>query len=206
MLSTIFTSIAHFITVTISTLGYPGVILLMAIESAMIPLPSEIIMPFAGFLASQGYFDLWQLALCGAIGNLIGSLIAYYIGRWGGYPFLERYGRYILVSRRDIEKAHRWFERWGEATAFFSRLLPVVRTFISFPAGIAKMNIWRFSIFTFLGALPFSYFLAYLGFRMGKNWQQLSVIWHKFDLIIAAAIVVGLAWWLWRHIRGLKNQ
>lgn len=206
MLSSIFTAIAHFITTTISTLGYPGVILLMAIESAMIPLPSEIIMPFAGFLASEGKFGLWQLACCGAFGNLGGSLIAYYIGRRGGYPFLEKYGRYVLISNYDIKRAHRWFERWGEATAFFSRLLPIVRTFISFPAGVAQMNVGRFSIFTFLGALPFSYFLAYVGFRMGKNWPAIADVWHKFDLVIATLIIVSLAWWIWRHIRVLKNH
>lgn len=201
MLSTILSAIAHFVTHTISSMGYLGVVILMAIESAMIPLPSEVIMPFSGYLASEGRFSLLGLALAGASGNLAGSWVAYYIGKWGGYPFLEKYGRYVLISPKDIKMAESWFERYGEATAFFSRLLPVVRTFISFPAGVARMNIWRFSFFTFLGALPFSYLLAYIGYKMGENWESLSDIWHKFDYAILILIVLGVIIWIRRHTK-----
>lgn len=203
-MTTILAAIAHFITSTISTLGYPGVVLLMAIESAMIPLPSEIIMPFSGFLASRGEFSLIGLAFFGALGNLLGSLIAYWIGARGGYPLLEKYGKYVLISHRDIKRAENWFNRYGEATAFFSRLLPVVRTFISFPAGVAKMNLWRFSLFTFLGALPFSYLLAYIGYRMGENWESISSVWHKFDYAIGTLIVLGIIFWIWRHVQEIR--
>lgn len=201
MLSSLLSIIAHFITSTISSLGYLGVVILMAVESSMIPLPSEVIMPFSGYLASQGQFELWALALCGAFGNLIGSIVAYYVGSYGGYPLLERYGKYFLILHRDIKRAEEWFERYGETTAFFSRLLPVVRTYISFPAGVARMNIWRFSIFSFLGALPFSYLLAYIGYKMGENWESLSVVWHKFDYAIVVLVIVTIIFWIWRHLK-----
>lgn len=201
MLSAILESIAHFVTSTISSTGYFGVSLLMAIESAMIPLPSEIIMPFSGYLASQGQFNLWALAFFGALGNLIGSLVAYWLGARGGYPLLEKYGKYALISHRDIQRAQKWFERYGPATAFFSRLLPIVRTYISFPAGVARMNIAKFSLFTFLGALPFSYLLAYVGYKMGENWQSLSGLWHKFDYLIASLIIFAAIIWIWRHFK-----
>lgn len=193
--------LANFVTNTISYLGYSGVFLLMLLESACIPIPSEIIMPFSGFLVATGEFSLWPVAIIGALGNLSGSLLAYYIGFKGGRPLVEKYGRYILINHRDLDLADKFFNRYGEATAFFSRLLPIVRTFISLPAGIAKMNIKKFTVYTFLGALPFSYALAWAGVKMGENWENIRQILHDFNLLIAILIIVFLTWWIWRHFR-----
>src|SRR4030042_438655 len=169
MSSTILSAIATWIMSVISALGYGGVILLMAIESANIPLPSEIIMPFSGFLVAQGQFNLWLVGLAGAIGCVIGSILSYWLGMVGGRPLIEKYGKYILISHHDLDLADSWFQKRGELTVFIGRLLPVIRTFISFPAGIAKMHFWRFVIYSFLGSLPWCLALAYVGQKMGEN-------------------------------------
>jgi membrane protein DedA with SNARE-associated domain len=171
----------------------------MAIESACIPLPSEIIMPFSGYLVTTGQFTMLGVTVAGAVGNLLGSIIAYYAGVWGGRPFVERYGAYVLLSRRDLDTADRWFARYGEAAVFFSRLLPVVRTFISLPAGIARMNFARFVIFTFIGALPWCYALAYVGVVMGERWDQLRQYFHQFDIVIGLCLALAAAYFLWSH-------
>ena len=198
--------IVHFVMSSISSLGYFGVFWAMAIESACIPVPSEIIMPFSGFLAFKGQFNLLAVSIVGAFGNLAGSLLAYYIGRWGGLPLVEKYGKYVLISHHDIQKAHRWFDRHGKSTVFFTRLIPVVRTFISFPAGVSEMNVGVFSLYTFLGALPWSLFLAYVGYKLGANWGALGIYFHKADLAIGIMIAAGIAWYIWRHIRHLKKD
>lgn len=185
----------------ISSLGYGGVVLTMAVESACIPLPSEIIMPFAGYLVLGGRFNLWLLMFFGALGNLIGSWLAYAVGRYGGRPFLEKYGKYVLLSRHDLDLADQWFIKHGESTVFFSRLLPVVRTFISLPAGIAKMNFSKFTLFTFAGSLPWGLFLAYLGLRLGSRWAEMRIYFHKFDLLIGVILILGMAWFIKRHLR-----
>ncbi|KKR49235.1 MAG: hypothetical protein UT86_C0001G0207 [Candidatus Magasanikbacteria bacterium GW2011_GWC2_40_17] len=185
----------------INALGYSGIVLTMAIESACIPLPSEIIMPFAGYLVSLGRFSLWQVAFWGAVGNLLGSWLAYAVGYFGGRPFLERYGKYILMHKDDLDLADRWFRRHGQSTVFFSRLLPVIRTFISLPAGIVKMNFWKFSIFSFLGAWPWSFLLAWVGFKMGGRWQDLRVYFHRFDLLIGVFLVAGIFLFIRRHFK-----
>src|SRR5215468_8911535 len=149
MIARILEVLTAFIIATISTLGYGGIVLLMAIESACIPLPSEVIMPFSGYLVYLGRFSLWAVSLAGAVGCVVGSLVAYWLGMYGGRPLIERFGRYVLVSHRDLDLADRWFSRYGEAIVFASRLLPVVRTFIAFPAGIARMNLTRFVVYTF---------------------------------------------------------
>src|SRR5690349_662101 len=144
----------------IAKLGYAGIVLLMGIESACIPLPSEIIMPFSGYLVSRGELNLWGVGIAGAVGCVLGSLVAYWVGMYGGRPMIERYGKYILLSRHDLDLADRWFAKYGEAIVFVSRLLPAIRTFIAFPAGVARMNLTRFVIYTFAGSLPWCLALA----------------------------------------------
>lgn len=195
----IITELSKFVISTISLMGYSGILLTMAIESACIPLPSEIIMPFSGYLVTTGQFTLLGVTLAGAVGNVLGSIVAYYAGVWGGRPFVERYGRYFLVSHHDLDVADRWFAKYGEAAVFFGRMLPVVRTFISLPAGIAKMNFPRFVLFTFIGALPWCYLLAYIGVRMGEEWDNLREYFHQFDVVIGIIIALAVGYFLWSH-------
>ena len=199
LIEAIITEISRFIVSMISTFGYIGIFLTMAIESACIPLPSEIIMPFSGYLVTTGQFTMLGVTLAGAIGNVAGSLVAYYAGVWGGRPFFERYGPYMLVSVRDIEMADRWFAKYGEAAVFFGRMLPVVRTFISLPAGIAGVNIYRFILFTFLGALPWCYLLAYIGVKMGEQWEHLRDYFHQFDIVIGVVLALAIGYFVWSH-------
>lgn len=199
MIATILSYLAEFVIVVISTLGYPGIVLLMAIESACTPLPSEVILPFSGFLVVEGQFTLFGVATAGAIGCNIGSMGGYYMGMYGGRPLLLRYGRYVLISRREIDLADRWFARYGEVTIFFSRLLPIIRTYISFPAGVARMGLWKFNLYTFLGSWPWCYGLAYAGYRLGARWPELEVYFHEFDFVIGIFILAGLAAFIWLH-------
>jgi membrane protein DedA with SNARE-associated domain len=182
-------------------LGYAGIAAMMAIESACIPLPSEIIMPFSGYLVSTGRFTLMGTALAGAFGCVIGSIVAYIVGRFGGRTFVWKYGKYLFISHHDVAMADRWFERYGQWVVFFSRLLPVIRTFISLPAGIAKMKFIPFVTYTFIGSLPWCYALAYVGYKMGERWDSLRVYFHKFDLAIGIFFIACAAWWVWRHLR-----
>jgi len=205
MIHTILAAISGFIIATISTLGYGGIVLLMAIESACIPLPSEVIMPFSGFLVYQGRFDIWLIALAGAIGCVIGSVVAYWVGMYGGRPLIEKYGKYILISHHDLDLADRWFKKHGDAAIFFSRLLPVVRTYISFPAGIARMRFWHFVAYTFVGSYIWSMGLGYIGLKLGQNWESLKGYFHGADYIIVALIIVGIVWWIWRHLKHRKQ-
>jgi membrane protein DedA with SNARE-associated domain len=192
--------IAAFITTAISSLGYFGVFLMMAIESAAIPLPSEIIMPFSGYLVSRGEFTLQGAAFWGAAGCVLGSWAAYAIAAWGGRAFVLKYGRYVLISRHDLDLAERLFNRYGSPIIFFSRLMPVVRTFISLPAGLARMPLVRFTVYTFLGSYPFCYALAYLGCALGEHWHTLESEFRKFDVAIGIVLVLGAAWWVKRHL------
>src|SRR3982074_1822752 len=188
----------------ISTLGYSGIVLLMAIESACIPLPSEIIMPFSGYLVSTGQMNLWLVGLAGAVGCVLGSLVAYWVGSKGGRPLIEKYGRYVLISSHDLDIADRWFSKHGEIIVFVSRLLPGIRTFIAFPAGVARMNLPRFIIYTFAGSLPWCLGLAYIGQKLGEQWNKddtLKTWFHRFDFLIGIAFVLLAAWWIWRHIK-----
>src|SRR6266404_5942042 len=192
-----------FIVATIARLGYAGVVLLMAIESACIPLPSEIIMPFSGYLVYTGRFNLWAVGVAGAFGCVVGSLVAYWVGMYGGRPLIEKYGRYILISHHDLDLADRWFGRYGEAIVFTSRLLPVIRTFIAFPAGVAKMNLTRFIVYTFAGSLPWCLGLAYVGQKLGEQWDKndaLKTWFHRFDFVIGIIGVAAVVWWVWRHV------
>ena len=189
---------------TISALGYPGVVLMMGIESACIPLPSEIIMPFSGYLVYTGRFNLWAVSAAGAAGCVLGSLVAYYAGMWGGRPFIEKYGRYVLISLHDLNVADRWFARRGELIVFASRLLPVIRTFIAFPAGVAKMNLSRFVVYTFVGSFPWCMGLAYVGQKLGEQWDKndtLKTWFHRSDFVIGIIGVLALVWWVRRHLK-----
>lgn len=183
----------------ISTLGYTGILLLIALESACIPLPSEIILPFSGYLAWTGRFDLAAIAVVGALGSNLGSAVAYEVGSRGGRPWLERHGRWLLLRPQDLELADNWFRRHGEITVFFSRMLPVARTFIALPAGIAHMPLKRFHVYTFLGSLPWCWLLAYIGYRLGQHWQQIGGSFHRFDSAVLVVIAIGFAAFLWRH-------
>lgn len=205
MIETIISAVTSFIINTISAWGYFGVGVLMAIESACVPLPSEVIMPFAGFLVAQGKFSLFGVTLAGALGCVAGSVIAYAFGVWGGRDFIEKYGKYILISRHDLKTADNFFNKYGSAAIFFSRLMPVVRTFISLPAGIAKMNFSKFVIYSFLGSVPWSFGLAYLGKKLGDSWDTLGVYFHKFDLAIGIIILAGAVWYIRRHLKNEKE-
>jgi len=199
MISSLLQSVGGLIISVISAAGYPGICLLMAIESACIPLPSEVIMPFSGYLVFTGRFKLVGVALAGALGCNLGSAIAYYVGARGGRPLAEKYGRYVLVSRHDLDRADHWFARYGNATVFFARLLPVVRTFIALPAGVARMNFWRFNLYTFAGSLPWCWLLAYAGLRLGAKWESLRTYFHRFDSALGVVLVAAAAWFVYTH-------
>ena len=199
-------SLGHWISGVISQFGYAGIALLMAIESACIPLPSELIMPFAGFLVAKGSMTLFGAGLAGAIGCVVGSLLAYVVGATGGRSFVERYGKYALVTMKDLDLAERWFQKHGNAAIFTSRLLPVVRTFISLPAGIARMPLVPFTALTFLGSLPWCLALAWLGVKFGANYDQLKKYFHGLDAVIVLVIVAGGAWFLRRRLLELKEE
>lgn len=192
----------RFITSAIAHSGYAGIFFLMAIESACIPIPSEVIMTFSGYLVYLGRFNLEWAALAGALGCNAGSIAAYAAGAYGGRPLAEKYGRYVLVSSHDLELADRWFARYGDAAVFFARLLPVVRTFIALPAGVARMNFVRFNIYTFLGSLPWCWVLAYLGMKLGAHWDAIQPYFHRFDTVIVAVCAVAFVWFVyyrWTH-------
>jgi membrane protein DedA with SNARE-associated domain len=188
-----------FIKTVIGVTGYGGITLLMAIESACVPLPSELIMPFAGYLVFDGKMSLFWVATAGAIGCNLGSLIAYEIGFHGGRPLVERFGTYILMGRRELDWADHFFQRWGQAAVFVGRLLPVIRTFIALPAGIARMPRGRFHLYTFLGSWPWCFGLAYLGMKLGENWRSLGQYFHKFDAVIGALLLVGVVYFVYSH-------
>ena len=209
MIAKVIEALAVFTTGAISALGYGGVVLLMAIESACIPLPSEIIMPFAGYLVYAGRFTLHGAALAGAVGCIAGSIPAYYLGLYGGRPLIERYGKYVLVSRHELDLADRLFARRGQWVVLAARLLPVIRTFIAFPAGVARMNMARFILYTFVGSYPWCYGLAWVGMKLGEQWDKdprLKAAFHRFDLAIGVALVVAVAWFVWHKLRAAKAQ
>ncbi|HEX2327566.1 MAG TPA: DedA family protein [Candidatus Angelobacter sp.] len=194
--------LARIIIAVISSTGYLGVVLLMAIESACIPLPSEIIMPFAGYLVYTGHFNLFWAATAGAIGCNLGSVVAYEIGYHGGRPLVERYGRYIWLSRHDLDVADRFFHKFGAAAVFIGRLLPVIRTFIALPAGIARMNRTRFHIYTFVGSWPWCFVLAWFGLKLGERWDsdpRLRQWLHRLDAVIIFLLLAAMVWFVRSH-------
>ncbi len=220
MVKAILGALSVFIIWIISGLGYWGIILAMAIESACIPLPSEIIMPFGGYLVVTKVFvsqygdmmALFYVGLAGAFGCVVGSVVAYWAGIWGGRPFLEKYGRYVLISKHDLDMADKWCVRYGDAAIFISRLLPVIRTFISLPAGIAKMNFWRFISYTFIGSVPWCWALAVVGYKIGqhantiKEWElgvemKLGKYLHIIDAGILVVLILLVVWYVRRHLK-----
>lgn len=205
MIEKIITILAGWIIAVISSLGYGGIVLLMGIESACIPLPSEIIMPFSGYLVFKGEMSLWGVALAGAVGCVVGSIPAYYLGMYGGRPLVEKYGKWVLISHHDLHIADRAFAKYGEIIIFIGRLLPAVRTFIAFPAGIARMHMGRFIAYTFVGSLIWCYALAWLGFKMGENWSGLKVYFHEFHNVLAVVAVIFVVWYVRRHLKAVRR-
>jgi membrane protein DedA with SNARE-associated domain len=201
MLEKIIALVAIWIMGVISSMGYGGVILLMAIESACIPLPSEIIMPFAGFLVSKGEMSLIGIALAGALGCVLGSIPAYYVGMLGGRPLAERYGKYVLIGKKDLDWADNAFAKHGQLIIFLGRLLPAVRTFIAFPAGVARMNMPKFITYTFIGSFIWCLLLGYAGMKAGEHWEDLKVYFHQFHYFIIGAAVIFVIWYVRRHFQ-----
>lgn len=197
--------LAKIVTSTIGATGYFGVLFLMTLESCGVPMPSEVILPFSGFLVADGKLLLWAIILFGTLGDTLGSILAYWIGRKGGRPLIEKYGKYILISKHDLNLADKWFKKYGDWTVFFGRFLPIIRTYISFPAGISKMDPKKFITFTFLGALPWCGLLAWLGVKMGGNWEMIRSKLHSFDTSIAIVLIILIVLYIWRHIK-LANK
>jgi len=185
--------------------GWLGVVVAMAIESACIPLPSEVTMPLSGWMLIQAKgLSVWHVlwaGFYGALGCTIGSVFTYWVGALGGRPLLERYGKYVLISAHDMEVADRWFGKYGEATAFFSRLLPIVRTFISLPAGIARMNFPKFTLLTFVGSFIWCAILAYAGYVFGEHWREVREVMRPFDIPIAVVLVALFGYYVYRHVK-----
>ena len=206
MIAKLIATLAAAIVAVISELGYGGIVLLMGIESACIPLPSEIIMPFSGYLVFKGTLNLAGVAVAGATGCLLGSWLAYALGAWGGRPLIEKYGSYVLISHHDLDLADRWFVHHGDITVFTARLLPVVRTFIAFPAGVARMPLGRFSLYTFAGSLIWCWVLAWIGMKLGENWDTLGVYFHRFDALIGLVLLAGIGWYVRRHLRSVRGR
>jgi membrane protein DedA with SNARE-associated domain len=208
MSETILTLVVDFVIHVISLGGYAGVVALMGIESACIPLPSEIIMTFAGYLVYKGQFNLFWVATVGAVGCNLGSVLAYWIGAKGGRPLVERYGKWVLMSHHDLDRMTEFFNKYGSITVLLARLLPVVRTFIAFPAGIAKMPRLRFHIYTFAGSWPWCYALAFAGMKLGEKWHtdpRFYAVYHRFHLVVELALVVAIVWFVWSHVSRIRQ-
>jgi membrane protein DedA with SNARE-associated domain len=201
-----------FVTDEVLRYGYAAIFLLMLLESACVPIPSEVTMLFGGALAATGFagaghhLDLLVVGLVGALGNLAGSWLAYGVGYVGGRPLAVRWGRYLLIRPHEVDRAHDWFERHGEAAVFFGRLLPVVRTFISLPAGVARMNPWKFSLYTFLGCLPWTFGLAWLGYSLGHRWDEVERVIRPFAWLVAVVLGVAIGAWIWRRWRRVRAE
>jgi len=204
LIEAIITWLALWTTGVITAMGYWGIVLLMAIESACIPLPSEIIMPFAGYLVSTGVFNLYWAATAGAIGCNVGSIFAYEAGKRGGRPIVERYGRYVLIDAHDLDKADRFFVKYGDWAVLIGRLLPVIRTFIAFPAGVARMPLLRFHFYTFVGSWPWCLMLAWIGMKLGESWNndpRVKAIFHSLDIFIVVAVLAAGGWFVWHKLK-----
>ncbi len=196
--------LAAWTTYVITAMGYPGIVLLMAIESACIPLPSEIIMPFAGYLVTKGVFTLVGAATAGAVGCNLGSVVAYEAGKRGGRPLIERYGRYVLIDAHDLDRADRFFVRHGSLAVLIGRLLPVIRTFIAFPAGVARMPLGRFHFYTFVGSWPWCFALAWIGMKLGEKWDsdpRVKAAFHSLDIVIVGLVLALGIWFVWHKLK-----
>ncbi len=193
----------------ISSTGYLGIFALMTAESALIPIPSEVTMTFAGYIASTGKLNIYFVILIGALANVFGSWFAYWLGRWGEKEvvlrLIKNYGKYLLIGTDEFNRSERWYRSYGEIITFFSRVLPIVRTFISLPAGIAKMDFWRFTLFTFLGSLVWSALLAYVGYILGRNWNSLHPYYQKFEYVIIGVLAVFAVYYMYHKLRKMKS-
>ncbi|HYA32408.1 MAG TPA: DedA family protein [Candidatus Bathyarchaeia archaeon] len=194
-------TLSAFVISVIEQLGYAGVFIAMGLESMCVPLPSEVIMPFAGFVVWMGELTLVGVTLAGTAGCLAGSLVAYFVGAFGGLPVLERYGKYVLIRKGELDRAHGWFERYGEVTVFVSRLLPIVRTFISLPAGVARMDVKKFSVYTVLGSLPWCLGLASVGVLLGPHWADLEALFRYLDYVVIVGIIILVAYLIYHRER-----
>ena len=203
LLESILHALAGFVTDTIDQFGASAVFVLMAIESACIPVPSEVIQLYAGFMVSEDRMSFTIAVLAGTVGNVVGSWVAWAVGAYGGRPFIERHGRWLHISHRNLAWADRWFDRYGPKVVFFSRMLPIIRTFISLPAGVARMPFWRFTVYTFFGALPWCFALTLAGGQVGENWEDLEGQLKYFTYFVAAVIVVGV---LYLVVRAWRNR
>lgn len=206
MLGSILAWLGNFSKELIYVLGYPGLVILMAMESMVFPLPSELIMPLAGFLVAEGKFNFWLVALFSSLGSLIGSLISYYLGKFGGNPLILRYGKYLFLDATDLQKTEAWFKKSGEKTIFISRFIPVVRHLISIPAGIAKMDLKKFSVYTVLGATAWNMFLAYLGFFLGERWNEVKHYSEYFSIPAALLLLIVGGYFIYRHIQNKRKE
>jgi len=198
--------LVHFVTSTISNVGYLGIVTLMVFESACVPIPSEIIMPFSGFLVSAGKLSLFWVTLAGALGNLIGAVITYAIGYWGGRPFIMQYGKYFFVREKELHHAEKFFNKWGDFAVFLGRNLPVIRTFISLPAGVAEMNFTKFAVYSFIGSIPWCFALAYLGNLLGNNWMIIRKYGDVLDVVVGVVIVFLILRFILNHLKNRKAR
>jgi membrane protein DedA with SNARE-associated domain len=205
ILTNIFAFIGSFALSTISQLGYGGIFFLMMLESMIVPVPSEFVMPFAGFLITQGSFNGVLVVFTSTLGSITGSLLFYYIGKTRGHSLVQRYGRYVLVNTEDIKKTEAWFNKRGDLTIFFARLIPVVRHLISLIAGIGKMNVKKFTIYTILGAALWNSILTYLGFLLGQHWSEVSQYMENLDLVIVILLIGGCLYFVYRHLQRRKK-
>jgi membrane protein DedA with SNARE-associated domain len=201
--------LVQFVVHVIQSGGYAGIVALMGIESACIPLPSEIIMPFAGYLVYLGHFSLFWVATAGAVGCNLGSVVAYWIGAKGGRPLVERYGKWVLMNHHDLDRMTYFFDKYGSITVLLARLLPVVRTFIAFPAGIAKMPQLRFHIYTFAGSWPWCLGLAYAGMKLGESWDDphspFHEYFHRFHTVVIVLLLAAIVWFVWSHVQRARR-
>ena len=191
--------LASLLTSLVSEMGYLGLFLLIAGESALLPIPSEILLPFAGFLVFSGKISFLFAVLAAVLGQLFGSIIAYTIGYYGGRPLVLKYGKYFLLSKKHFEHVEKWFEKHGNKTIFITRLMPVVRTIISFPAGIVKMSFKKFLFYSTLGIVPWTIFLVYIGFKLGAGWQTIIQFFDKFQIIVVIGLIIFVVWWIWKE-------
>jgi membrane protein DedA with SNARE-associated domain len=205
-LSEIFAAIGSFALSTISYFGYAGIFFLMMLESMVVPVPSEFVMPFAGFLVEQGTLNFYLVILASTLGSITGSLIFYYIGKTGGHRLIEKYGKYVLVDHEDIKKTEEWFNKRGELTVFIARLVPVVRHLISLIAGIGRMNVKKFSLYTILGAAIWNAILTYLGVYLGQHWEEVSQYMEELDIVIVLLLLIGCVYFAYRHITRRKKN
>jgi membrane protein DedA with SNARE-associated domain len=201
----LFESLTNAITSSISIWGYPAIFILMTLSSMCMPVSSEVVILFAGFLAYQGQLDLFPIIIWATAGNIFGSVLAYYIGMLGGRPFIEKYGKYVFVKQKEIAWADHWFEKYGHETVFFGRMIPVVRAVISVPAGISRMNMGKFLVYSTLGALPWDAGLAYAGYALGSQWHNITKYFNAATIIVVAIIFVAIAYFVYAHVKR-KNK